>query len=123
MIVVAWVLGCWCVASLVGGAAWSAYRTVEKRHERTRTQFFGPRQAGSSRGPHRTPSNRPRLGECPPPSGHPGDDLVVGADPPASGVDVDVSVTNVSMDRPDAGAIVSKVGLPGTSEPREAGAQ
>ena len=50
-----------------------------------------------------------------------GNDAVAAS--PASGVDVDVSVTNVSMDRPDAGAIVSKVGLPGTSEPREAGAQ
>jgi hypothetical protein len=32
VITAAWVLGCWCVASLAVAAAWSAFRTHTKRH-------------------------------------------------------------------------------------------
>lgn len=31
MVTAAWVLGCWCVASLAVAATWSAFRTFTKR--------------------------------------------------------------------------------------------
>jgi hypothetical protein len=59
VIVVAWILGGWCVASLVGGAAWSAFSALERRHTQTRTQSPVPPHAGGHRGAHETPSSRP----------------------------------------------------------------
>ena len=61
MVTAAWVLGCWCVASLAVAATWSAFRTFTKRDHanenalripqtgwgRCRTpqeQMFGPRE-------------------------------------------------------------------------------
>jgi len=49
VMVAGWVLGFWCLASVVAAAAWSAYRTLEKRRETNGRSADGSPRAG--RGP------------------------------------------------------------------------
>jgi hypothetical protein len=120
VIVVAWVLGGWCIASLVGGAVWSAFRTLERRYQRTRTHAPVPAPRGRVVAAVRTRRRAPPDAGQSPRRSRPPKDLGERADPHTSDVERPVSVTNVRVRRQDTVAIASEVDVgdtPALGEP------